>query len=137
MLSYGGLVSRIEGLDKGYISRGGVEGRSIFEVSDDRARFFRSAGRLGMQLDAVEAARDVEKRGVGPTGDLVRLQASEGDPGGMAAIVAHDVLDGVGVQEGKIEGSREVELVQGDEFVTGLLEPHGGPERRGRVAEEA
>lgn len=45
-----------------------------------------------MPLDAVEAALDVEESGGGPTGDLVGLQAPAGDPGGLAAIVAHDVL---------------------------------------------
>ena len=79
-----------------------------------------------MTLDAVEAALDVEERGGGPAGDLVGLQAPAGDPGGLAAVVPHDVLNGVGGQEGEVERGRDVELMQGDEVVAGLREAHRG-----------
>jgi hypothetical protein len=88
------LVSGIGWLDKSYIARGGVEGREPLHPGSElrESEGCQEFGEIGVALDAVEAALDMEKGGGSPAGDLVGLQAPAGDPGGLAAVIPHDVL---------------------------------------------
>lgn len=83
-------------------------------------------GQVGVAFEAMEAEFDVQQGGGGPAGELVGLQPPPGDLGGLAAIVPHDVLDRVGREQRAVQGGRDIELVQGDKRLAGLIEAGGG-----------
>lgn len=75
-----------------------------------------------MTFDTTEAALNVQEGGGGPARDLVGGRLPTGDFGGLAAIVAHHVFDGVGRQQRDVQRRGHVEAVQGDELIARLVE---------------
>lgn len=93
-----------------------------FRSERRQGEVFQELGQVGMTFEPTKTGLNVQEGGGSPARDLVGRGVPAGDLGGLAAIVAHHVLDGVGRQQRDMQGRWDVEPVQGDELVTGFIE---------------